>query len=150
MSAQVYRERLEAGFWLPLLVAIACAGLLAGVVLGITTKTYYVTAVCAVVMLLLAAAYAFFRSLVFEITEGQIVFGFAAWRKRFPRSALVSCEPFELTWKNYKGIGIRPGRDGSVAYNTRLGSGVRMEFEGEKTPYAVSVDFPEKIRDILT
>jgi len=38
---------------------------------------------------------------------------------------IISCEPVELKFSNYLGIGIRFGLDGTIAYNTRFGKGIK-------------------------
>lgn len=144
MDEVVYSERVGYPFWLPLGLGVACLGLAAGIVAGGVTGQVALLVICAVVLVFLVAVFALMSSLTFEVTKEEISFGFPIYRKRFPRSSLVSCRPFELTFANYLGMGIRIGRDGSVALNTRLGPGVWMEFEGAKRPFAVSVDDPER------
>jgi hypothetical protein len=87
--------------------------------------------------------------LIVTISDVEISFGFTGVKKRFPRSALLSCEPCRLTFANYMGIGMRIGLDGTMAYNTRMGPGVKMVFEGVRRPYVVSVDDPDRICGIL-
>lgn len=101
------------------------------------------------ILVLLVLTFANFWKLDFEVGEKEVSFGFGLIKKRFPRSSVVSCEPYELTFNNYLGYGIRLGKDGTVAYNTRNGKGVKIVFEGGKRPYVVSVDDPERICALL-
>jgi len=91
-----------------------------------------------------------FSHLEFLVIEGEVEFGFGIFRKRFPRSALLSCEPYELRFRNYLGYGIRLGFDGTIAYNTRDGRGIKMVVEGSKRPYVIPVDDPPKVCALLS
>lgn len=149
-SSVAYRERLVFNWILPVGLSAGFAALLVGVIVGAVYKSPGATIPCAVMIPVLACVYLVFNPLTFEITGDEVAFGFPAYHKSFPRSALKSCEPYELTFSNYMGYGIRWGRDGTTAFNTRNGPGVKMEFEGAGKPYVVSVDFPEKICEILS
>jgi hypothetical protein len=92
-----------------------------------------------IVGVLLLVVLAAFWKLVFIITETEVVFGFSLFRKRFEREKITSCDPYELKFSNYYGYGIRIGRDGTVAYNTRNGAGVKLTVEGAERQYVVSV-----------
>lgn len=146
----VYRERLVFNWTLPAGLALSFAGLLVGVIVGVAYNSPGASIPCAVLIPVLACVYLIFNPLSFEITGDEVVFGFPVYRKRVPRSAVRSCEPCELTFGNYMGYGIRSGRDGTIAFNTRNGPGVKMELEGAKRPYVVSVDFPERICGLLS
>jgi hypothetical protein len=102
------------------------------------------------ILFLLAVTLANFWRLDFLITESGVTFGFGLIRKTFPRSDIVSCEPYDLRFSNYLGYGIRFGRDGTVAYNTRNGRGVKMTFRSAKRPYVVSVDYPGRVCELLS
>lgn len=91
-----------------------------------------------------------FWRLEFVITEGTVGFRFGVIKKRFPRSSITSCEPYELKFSNYLGYGIRRGLDGTTAYNTRNGPGVKITIDGRSRPYVVSVNNPEQICRILS
>jgi len=76
---------------------------------------------------------------MFIITEDKLAFGFGFIKKTFDLSDLVSCEPYTLTFGNYYGYGIRFGRDGTIAYNTRNGPGIKLVINGVTKPYVISV-----------
>ncbi len=99
-------------------------------------------------ILLVAALVNFFR-LTFEITESQVRFRFGIFGKRFEISRIKECMPCKISFWNYLGYGIRFGYDGSVAYNTRTGLGVKFIVDGLKRPYVVSVKDPGKVCDII-
>lgn len=91
-----------------------------------------------------------FGRLTFSISKNyEMVFGYSVFRKRFPISSIVSCEPYTITFANYYGYGVRGGRDGTTAYITRNGPGIKLDIKGKKRPYVVSVDDPEKICKII-
>ena len=91
-----------------------------------------------------------FSRLVFEISEDEVVFGFGLVKKRFPRSSIVSCEPYELKLSNFFGYGIGAGLDRTIAYSTHNGPGVKLVVEGRRRAYVVSVDSPPYVCELLT
>jgi len=103
-----------------------------------------------VVTAILVALYVNFRKLEFEITENLVVVRFGLIVTRIQRPEIRSCEPYELTFRNYLGYGIRYGLDGTKAYNVRNGRGIKMVIDGEKRPLVVSVDAPETACRLLS
>ena len=146
----VYRETISYVKWLPMMIFAMIA--VFGVVFAsfLALGYYGSAAVFGVVTLFLVLLWLNFRHLVFLITTDKIEFGFGLIIRRFPRSDLVSCEPYELRFRNYLGYGIRIGFDGTIAYNTRNGRGVKMFFQGAKRPYVVPVDDPERVCALLS
>lgn len=138
----VYREAHRFGAWLPLLIVLEVILMLGLLLVGIAMGLWYLIVFPCLVFVLFIAAYLNLRVLLFEVTGTEVRFGFGLIRKRFPVSAILSCEPYELQFKNYLGYGVRYGRDGTVAYNTRSGPGIKMVVEGQKKPYVVSLDDP--------
>jgi len=105
---------------------------------------------CGVIAGILVFSLITFWRLKFIITDECVTFGFGILKKVFPRSRIISCEPYQLTLKNYLGYGIRVGvLDGTIAYNTRSGKGIKMVIDGKKRPYVVSVDNPEHVIELL-
>lgn len=145
----IYLERLDYGFWLPFFISVTMLGLLGGVIAGSLLDVPAATIPCACLIVVFAVVYFLAGPLTFRVTPDEVVFGFPFYRKRMARSALVSCEPFELRFSNYYGYGLRRGRDGSIACNTRNGPGIKMVFEGVRRPYVVSVDFPSRACEAL-
>jgi hypothetical protein len=146
----LYRESIGYGVWFPLLLTALLGIFIAVLVTDImrpTSRLFLIFPITCVV--LIALAYLNFRRLVFEVTGSYVRFGFGLIKKQFRRSDIISCEPYKLTFHNYFGYGIRFGRDGTVAYNTRNGEGVKMVVEGQKRPYVVSVDDPEHVCELL-
>lgn len=84
-----------------------------------------------------------------ELTDESLGFGFGFWKKRFRLSDVESCQPAELRFCTYLGIGVRWGRDGTIAYSTRFGKGVRLSIKGSGRDYVISTDNPERICGIL-
>ncbi|MBK5092973.1 MAG: hypothetical protein JJE48_05600 [Actinobacteria bacterium] len=146
----VYRESIGYGIWLFLLLTLLFGIFIAVLVIDLVrpiSRLYLIFPITCI--LLFALVYLNFRRLLFEVTESHVRFGFGLIKKEFLRSDITFCEPYELTFKNYLGYGIRFGRDGTVAYNTRNGKGVKMVVNGQKKPYVVSVDDPEHVCGLL-
>ncbi len=143
-SGVVYRERIG---YPPkiLLIIMAPAIIFLIVLIGAVMNGSLTWIIVSVgVLVTMGAVWLGFGSLLFEVTDDAVTFGFKVYKKSFPVASLVSCEKFELEFGNYGGYGVRPGRDGSTAYNTRSGPGIKMVFEGQPRPYVVSVNNPEK------
>ena len=146
----VYKESVGYGIWFFLLLTLLFGIFIAVLVIDLLrpiSRLFLIFPITCIV--LFALVYLNFRRLLFEVTESYVRFGFGLIKKEFPRSDITSCEPYELTFQNYLGYGIRYGRDGTVAYNTRNGRGIKMVVEGQKRPYVVSVDDPERICELL-
>lgn len=146
----IYEERVTVAWWVQLLVVVVVCVLAVVLVAGILTDNVFVAVWCGALAFLLVLALINFFYLRFRITEGTVVFGFGVFKKRFDRGAIEACRPHEIKVSNYLGVGIRLGWDGTIAYNTRGGPGIMMVVEGERRPYVVSVDHPEKICGILS
>ena len=144
-----YSEQHKVKYLLPILGA-SWVLLLVVAVIAALGGSVVVPIVLGLVMVAEVVLYYLFGQLFFFVSQDEVAFGFIGYKKVFPRSALVSCEPYELLFKNYGGYGVRWGRDGTTAFNTRSGPGVKMVFEGAKRPYVVSVDEPEKVSAILS
>jgi hypothetical protein len=89
------------------------------------------------------------RHLDFLITTDYIEFGFGVVKKRIKRSELLSCEPYQVRFRNYWGYGIRVGFDKSIAFISRSGPAVKMVLKDGKWSYVVNVNDPAKICDLL-
>jgi hypothetical protein len=144
----LYSERHRVKWLLPIL-ALSWVGLVAGVIVASLSGSGSVAVILAIVTVVIVVLYLLFDPLSFFVTADEVAFGFIGWKKVYPRSALVSCESYELTFSNCMGYGVRVGRDGTTAFNTRNGPGVKMVFDGAKRPYVVSVDEPEVVCMIL-
>lgn len=148
-GAPLFRRRMFLIWWIWPVAALPVAIFIVVLVGGITNNkvSYSVWfGALAFVMLLLLAN---FSTLVFEVTEEEVVARFGVFAWRYPRSQVISCEPYELTFGNYLGYGVRFGRDGTKALNTRNGPGIKMHIEGQKRPLVVAVDDPEEACRIL-
>lgn len=141
----IYRESQGYGVWLPAMILCLLAILIAAIVVLLVAKQWWFVIIPVVTLAAVLFAYLNFRTLVFEITDSRVKVAFGIFAKEIPRSKILSCEPFELTFKNYYGYGIRLGVDGTKAYNTRNGTGVKMKVDGERLPVVVSVDNPAKV-----
>jgi hypothetical protein len=117
---------------------------------GITRHKTSYAVIFGLLSLIFMALLANFWRLIFVVYSGEVVFGFGLARHRLPRSAITSCEPYELKFSNYLGYGIRGGLDHTIAYNTRNGPGVKLEVEGARRPYVISLDNPPYVCELLS
>lgn len=146
----IYKETLYYGLWLWILV-VGLVGLYVAVLIGAVAKDRgWIAVVFGVIAVAMIALLANFWRLQFVITEARVIFGFGLIKKRFKLSDVQSCELYTLEFRNYYGYGIRSGRDGTIAYNTRNGRGVKMVVAGGRKPYVVSVDDPERICELIS
>ena len=60
----------------------------------------------------------------------------------------MSCETTKATFKKYGGVGIRLGSDGSWAYNTDFGDGVKLTYQNGR-PFIFSTRNPQKICNLI-
>jgi len=90
------------------------------------------------------------RHLGFLITADYVEFGFGVVKKRIKRSELISCEPYQVHFRNYLGYGIRIGFDRTIAFIGRSGLAVKMVLKDGKWSYVVNVNDPAKICDLLS
>lgn len=146
----VYRETVPYAPWVQIMIYCMIALFAVVFAFFLVSGHFASSLLFGIVTVFLALLWMNFRHLEFLVTEGEVEFGFGVIRKRFSRSALLSCEPYELRFKNYLGYGIRLGFDGTIAYNTRNGRGIKMVVEGLKRPYVIPVDDPGKVCDLLS
>jgi hypothetical protein len=145
----VYSERHV--FWTLLVLMLLLLAVYITVSIGAGAKRNWSTTVMfGVLAVLFGAVTLNFASLVFVVTEREVVFGFGLIKKRIARERIESCSPYELKFANYLGYGIRIGMDSTVAYNIRNGPGVKIVVDGMKRPYVISVDNPPHICDLLS
>jgi hypothetical protein len=145
----VYAETIRYGAWFPMMLLVLFGILITGVVIALLARNRRLVVFPALLIVALFLVYMNFRRLSFEVTNSYVRFGFGLLKKEFPRSDITSCEPYKLTFQNYLGYGIRFGLDGTIAYNTRNGRGVKMVVEGRKRPYVVSVNDPGRVCELL-
>ena len=145
----VYAETIRYGAWFPMMLLVLFGILITGVVIALLARNRRLVVFPALLIVALFLVYMNFRRLSFEVTNSYVRFGFGLLKKEFLRSDINSCEPYEITFQNYLGYGIRFGLDGTIAYNTRNGRGVKMVVEGRKKPYVVSVDDPGRVCELL-
>lgn len=145
----IYEERSGFGLWFKLLMyplvvlyAVVFAGSLA---LG----NYGIAIPFAAVLIVFILMVTVFARLSFSVTNVEVSFGYGIFGKKFLLSDVNECKPFDVRFSNYHGYGIRYGRDGSVAYITHSGPGVKIDIKGAKRPFVVSVEHPEKICKII-
>ena len=96
------------------------------------------------------------RHLDFLITTDYIEFGFGIAKKRIKRSEIVSCELYQIRFRNYLGYGVRIGFDktiadedyavyGAAATDTSFDGGsdqvtYQIDVQGHEGPYTVHVE----------
>ncbi|UCH04640.1 MAG: hypothetical protein JSW05_00315 [Candidatus Thorarchaeota archaeon] len=90
-----------------------------------------------------------FRVLRITITQNHLKVTYGRLnRKIVPLERMTDCEHIQIRLKEYGGIGIRLGRDGTWAYNTSLGDAVRVGISGER-PFAFSTAHPKDVCELL-
>lgn len=148
-AGTTYREVIGLGTWPAVLVG-ALLVLYAAVTIGAFVKHMWGTALAmGALALVLGLILANFSRLTFEITDTDVVIGYGVFKRRFPRATVTSCEPYELTFVNYRSYVISRGLDGTTAYNLRNGPGVRITFEGAGRPVCVPVAEPAYVCKVL-
>ncbi|MBU1671658.1 MAG: hypothetical protein KKF41_00770 [Actinobacteria bacterium] len=145
----LFHRRMFLIWWVWLAAALPLVIFVVVIVGGITENNTTYSIWFGALALALLALLINFGSLVFEVTEEEVVARFGVFAWRYPRSKVLSCEPYTLTFRNYLGYGIRFGVDGTKALNTRNGPGIVMHIEGEKRPLVVSVDDPDEVCRLL-
>ncbi len=86
-----------------------------------------------------------FYKLKISITNECLEFGFGFFKKRTKLEDVVSCEPTNIRFGQYLGMGIRFGLDGTIAYNTRFGKAVKIKIRNKKRPYVLTSDDPQRL-----
>jgi len=90
-----------------------------------------------------------YRGLQITLTKNQIEVKYGIFNhKIIPLKNITSCEIIKANFRNYGGVGIRLGFDGSVAYNTDFGEAIKLTYLNGK-PFAFSTRNPQKIRDLI-
>lgn len=90
-----------------------------------------------------------FYKLKIRITDEALEFGFGIFRKKIPRTKIVSCKPFDIKFGQYLGLGIRLGWNRTVLYNTRFGKAVRIKVRGRKMDYVITSNNPKRFCAVL-
>ncbi len=145
----VYREVNYFGLWLYLAIVLLIALYTTVGIAHIRKRQFRdVLFFLGIDVLLIVALINFFR-LTFEITDNYVSFRFGFVGKEFEISRIKECSPCKISFWNYLGYGIRLGFDGSIAYNTKGGKGVKFIVNGLKRPYVVSVSDPGKVCDLI-
>ena len=148
-EAIVYREVAHWGFFFHLLL-LALIGLFALVTVGLLIRFTSIGVIFyAGVLVALVFLYVNFFRLVFEITEKTVRFGFGVFVKVIPRDTIQSVELYEMMFGNYTGYAITFGRDGTLAYHTRNGPGIKITADPLSRPYVVGVRNVEKVVRLL-
>jgi hypothetical protein len=93
--------------------------------------------------------YVNFRVLRISITKNYLEVKYGKFqRKMVPFTRMTDCERIQISIKEYGGIGIRLGRNGTWAYNTSLGDAVKVMISDDR-PFALSTANPEEVCKIL-
>ena len=124
----IYQESLDFSLLFRLLLGFSVLIILVLLVISVFNGPALSTVLLLCLFIFISLTMANFWTLEFVVTDEHVIFGFGVLKKVFPRSRIVYCEPHQLRFKNYLGIGIRFGlQDGTTAYNTRFGKGVEFE-----------------------
>jgi hypothetical protein len=150
----IYRETVTYPPWLWSVIALPFVVFVVVFIVGLTNRRLGQAGISTWIALgflvVLVPLIINFRKLDFIVTADTIEFGFGSWpRKKFDRLDLQECEPYQLTFSNYYGYGVRFGKDGTTAYNTRNGPGIKLTFYGVDRPYVLSLSDPMQVCSML-
>ena len=146
----LYAESVSLEPWLKALILVILALYFVLFILMVIKSNVALSLAMGVLLALVIFLQWNFSRLSFEITEKEVRFGFGIFMKKYPREMVISCEPYTLKFSNYLGYGIRFGFDGTIAYNTRMGPGVKLTVEGEKRAFVLSINGVERACEILS
>ncbi len=86
-----------------------------------------------------------YRGLHISITANHLEVGYGVLNhKRIPLNNIATCDVSKAHFRNYGGVGIRYGLDGSWAYNTDFGKAVKLTLQHGR-PFLFSTRNPEQI-----
>ena len=90
-----------------------------------------------------------FRGLNIHLTSNQleVKYGYLN-RQQIPLDTVKTCYPIQIRLSNYGGLGVRLGFDGSLAYTTATGNGVKIVPHYGK-PFVFSSQTPDQLCGII-
>jgi len=148
----LYTESIKAGKAVRVFVSSIYLVLLAlSVAFAILDPQFILMSTVVIVSVTLAFVllYLNFRVLRITITRSHLKVTYGRLnRKIVPLEKMTDCEHIQIRLKEYGGIGVRLGRDGTWAYNTSLGDAVKVGISGER-PFAFSTAYPEDVCELL-
>jgi len=90
-----------------------------------------------------------YRGLQIILTNNQLEVTYGIFNhKKIPLKIITSCNITKAKFRNYGGVGIRYGLDGSWAYNTDFGEAVKLTFQHGR-PFVFSTRNPQKICTLI-
>ena len=90
-----------------------------------------------------------YRGIQIILTKNQLEVNYGILNhKRIPLNQITKFDITKAYFKNYGGVGIRFGLDGSWAYNTDFGDAVKLTLSSGR-PFLFSTKNPQKICDLL-
>ena len=105
--------------------------------------------ICGVVSLFIFLIYWNYRVLKITLTKNQLEVEYGIFNhKKIPIKKITICEITKANFRNYWGVGIRLGVDGSWAYNTDFGEAVKLTFQDGR-PFVFSTRNPQKICNLI-
>lgn len=136
-TPQLFEERISSPVLstLALLFIAASAGLaIAGFRSELQQKDLLTTAA---IMAGIGLTLANFRLLIIRITAERLEVRFGLFRSRTRLADIVQMQPDAATFHRYLGVGLRYGRDGSLAWVPRFGPAVRFARRNSHFPLVV-------------
>lgn len=148
----VYSESIRAGRGVRVFVSSIYLLLLAlSVTVAVLDSQFILMSIIIVITVTIAFVLLYwnFSTLRIVITQSHLDVRYGRMnRKTVPLEQMTDCEHIQIRLKEYGGIGIRLGRDGTWAYNTSLGDAVKVTIIGER-PFAFSTANPENVCELL-
>lgn len=128
MDAVVYREEVGLTRWILIIIGLLITALTASVFHEAVSSREdpWVLPFLVILDLFFIGILLNFRKLVIEINSTCLVAAFGLIKKRIRLDEVKTCEVVDASFSLYLGMGIRYGRDGSLAFIPFLGDAVKL------------------------
>jgi len=153
LKSIAYRERIWLSWWISLLFFILI-GFLSTVLAVQSTSGIFVGSRPASNELLLGFdlffifLYLIFSRLEITIDSNRVQVTYGIISKKIPVREITSCVTTTAGFWVYGGVGIRLGSDGSLAFTTSFGNGVKITRKNGR-PFVFSTKKPEEVAKVI-
>ncbi len=148
----LYEEWVPAGKFVKAIILFTCLLLVSlGIIIIIfIPKEYaFIGIILGGISLFIFLVYWNFRGLQITLTINQLEVVYGIFNhKRIPLNKITSCDITKANFRTYGGVGVRFGRDGSMAYNTDFGEAVKLIFQNGR-PFVFSTKNAQKICNLI-
>ena len=148
----LFAEWVPAGKFIKVLVLFVCLLIFSiGIIITafIPKELTFLAIICGVVSLFIFLIYWNYRGLKITLTKNQLDVEYGIFNhKKIPIKKITICEITKANFRNYWGVGIRLGVDGSWAYNTDFGEAVKITFQDGR-PFVFSTRNSQEICNLI-